>query len=107
MEAEDDEGAIPLHDACAGGSIKSFQKIEHFFFCKICNLILLLMTISGFTEIVQLLLNRAIDAEHLKRMLDSVDSEGDTVSIYLSSKNCFPTQDAKATYFEFMIMQGA
>lgn len=42
-----------------------------------------LMVLSGFTEIVQLLLNRANDAEHIKRMLESVDSEGDTVSIYL------------------------
>ncbi|KAG4976997.1 hypothetical protein JHK86_036471 [Glycine max] len=50
IEAKDEEGAIPLHDACAG----------------------------GFTEIVQLLLNRANDAEHIKRMLESVDSEGDT-----------------------------
>lgn len=34
-------------------------------------------------EIVQLLLNRANGTEHIKRMLDAVDSEGDTVSIYL------------------------
>ncbi|BAT95803.1 hypothetical protein VIGAN_08261000 [Vigna angularis var. angularis] len=50
IEAKDEDGAIPLHDACAG----------------------------GFTEIVQLLLNRANNAEHIKRMLESVDSEGDT-----------------------------
>ncbi|XP_050899245.1 uncharacterized protein LOC127106013 [Lathyrus oleraceus] len=49
LEAKDEDGAIPLHDACAG----------------------------GFLEIVQLLLNRANDAEHIKRMLESVDSEGD------------------------------
>jgi hypothetical protein len=41
------------------------------------------MAISGFLEIVQLLFNRASDAEHIKRMLESVDSEGDTVSINL------------------------
>lgn len=41
------------------------------------------MGISGFINIVQLLLNRANNAEHIKRMLESVDSEGDTVSIYL------------------------
>ncbi|WVY96718.1 hypothetical protein V8G54_028869 [Vigna mungo] len=51
IEAKDEDGAIPLHDACAGGR---------------------------FTEIVQLLLNRANSAEHIKRMLESVDSEGDT-----------------------------
>jgi hypothetical protein len=50
---------------------------------KICNVILHLMAISGFLEIVQLLFNRASDAEHIKRMLESVDSEGDTVSINL------------------------
>ncbi|KAK7277443.1 hypothetical protein RJT34_22456 [Clitoria ternatea] len=49
IEAKDEEGAIPLHDACAG----------------------------GFTEIVQLLLSSANDTQHMKRMLESVDSEGD------------------------------
>ena len=38
------------------------------------------MMLSGFTEIVQLLLDRATNSGCLKRMLDSVDAEGDTVS---------------------------
>ncbi|KAG6769751.1 hypothetical protein POTOM_025412 [Populus tomentosa] len=52
LEAKDEDGAIPLHDACAG----------------------------GFTEIAQLLLNTASSAERVKRMLEAVDDEGDTVS---------------------------
>lgn len=48
--------------------------------CCFMTLFLLLTTISGFAEIVQLLFNRASDAEHIRRMLESVDSEGDTVS---------------------------
>ena len=39
-------------------------------------------TIAGFVEIAQLLLNTANDPECIKRMLESVDAEGDTVSIY-------------------------
>jgi len=50
---------------------------------KICDVTFIWMGISGFINIVQLLLNRANNAEHIKRMLESVDSEGDTVSIYL------------------------
>ncbi|MFZ8474662.1 ankyrin repeat domain-containing protein, partial [Staphylococcus aureus] len=50
MEAKDEDGAIPLHDACAG----------------------------GFTEIAQLVINRANNPECVKRMLESVDVEGDT-----------------------------
>ncbi|GMY14838.1 poly [ADP-ribose] polymerase tankyrase [Fagus crenata] len=50
LEAKDEDGAIPLHDASAG----------------------------GFIEIAQLLLNSAIDSECVKRMLESVDVEGDT-----------------------------
>lgn len=38
------------------------------------------MTFSGFIEIVQLLLGTATNAGCLKRMLDTVDAEGDTVS---------------------------
>lgn len=48
----DEDGAIPLHDACAG----------------------------GFTEIVELLINSANNTDCVKRMLESVDVEGDTVS---------------------------
>lgn len=50
LEAKDEEGAIPLHDACAG----------------------------GFTEIVQLLVSAADGPACVKRMLDAVDAEGDT-----------------------------
>ncbi|KAL6133462.1 hypothetical protein ACLB2K_065697 [Fragaria x ananassa] len=50
LEAKDEDGAIPLHDACAG----------------------------GYTEIVQLLMNSANDTECVKRMLEAVDAEGDT-----------------------------
>lgn len=39
-----------------------------------------MITDAGFTEIVQLLINSANDTERLKRMLESVDAEGDTVS---------------------------
>jgi hypothetical protein len=35
---------------------------------------------AGFTEIVQLLVNSANNAERVKRMLEIVDDEGDTVS---------------------------
>nr|DAD28599.1 TPA_asm: hypothetical protein HUJ06_030067 [Nelumbo nucifera] len=52
MEAKDEDGAIPLHDACAG----------------------------GFIEIVQLLISSANNPDSVKRMLDTVDVEGDTVS---------------------------
>lgn len=49
LEAKDEDGAIPLHDACAG----------------------------GYTEIVRLIISYA--NEHgVKRMLETVDTEGDT-----------------------------
>ncbi|KAM1037488.1 hypothetical protein EV1_032028 [Malus domestica] len=50
LEAKDEDGAIPLHDACAG----------------------------GYTEVVQLLINSANDAERVKKMLETVDAEGNT-----------------------------
>lgn len=50
LEAKDEDGALPLHDACAG----------------------------GYTEIAQLLINSAPDPDCVKRMLVSVDVEGDT-----------------------------
>ncbi|KAF0913732.1 hypothetical protein E2562_024611 [Oryza meyeriana var. granulata] len=51
MECKDEEGAIPLHDACAG----------------------------GFTEIVRHILNFALNSDGcVTRMLNTVDSEGDT-----------------------------
>ena len=42
------------------------------------------MIFAGFVEIVQLLINSANDTECVKRMLESVDAEGDTVSSWLS-----------------------
>ncbi|GJY11899.1 ankyrin repeat-containing protein [Tanacetum coccineum] len=53
VEAKDEDGGVPLHDACAG---------------------------AGFMEIVQLLVGKADSPECLKRMLESIDVEGDTVS---------------------------
>ncbi|CAN6580963.1 unnamed protein product [Malus baccata var. baccata] len=50
LEAKDEDGAIPLHDACAG----------------------------GYTKVVQLLINSANDAERVKKMLETVDAEGNT-----------------------------
>ncbi|PUZ42865.1 hypothetical protein GQ55_9G616100 [Panicum hallii var. hallii] len=51
LECKDEEGAIPLHDACAG----------------------------GFTEMVQYMLNFAANRDDcIVRMLNTVDSEGDT-----------------------------
>ncbi|XP_060201429.1 uncharacterized protein LOC132629978 [Lycium barbarum] len=49
VEAKDEDGAIPLHDACAG----------------------------GYTEIARLLINNAPDSECVKRMMDTFDEEGD------------------------------
>uniref|UniRef100_A0A7N0SVD1 Uncharacterized protein n=1 Tax=Kalanchoe fedtschenkoi TaxID=63787 RepID=A0A7N0SVD1_KALFE len=50
LEAKDEDGAIPLHDACTG----------------------------GFMEIVQLLIYEAPDSDSVRRMLDAVDADGDT-----------------------------
>ncbi|KAG8374202.1 hypothetical protein BUALT_Bualt11G0106500 [Buddleja alternifolia] len=50
LEAKDEDGGIPLHDASAG----------------------------GYTEIVQLIINHANDPQLVKRMLETVDLEGDT-----------------------------
>lgn len=47
------------------------------------------MTIAGYTEIVQLLINGANDAARVKRMLEAVDAEGDTVSINQITSFCF------------------
>ncbi|ONK58714.1 uncharacterized protein A4U43_C09F15910 [Asparagus officinalis] len=49
LEPKDEEGAIPLHDACAG----------------------------GFIEIVQYIINSAGNADFVKRMLETTDAEGD------------------------------
>lgn len=81
LESKDEDGAIPLHDACAGGTLSYLQSIScHFItrlliFCELRN--------AGYTDIVQLLLNNANDADIVKRMLESVDVEGDTVSNFL------------------------
>ncbi|GFY93301.1 ankyrin repeat family protein [Actinidia rufa] len=50
LEATDEDGALPLHDACAG----------------------------GFAAIVEFLINSANNPESVKRMLEAVDVEGDT-----------------------------
>ncbi|KAI4371321.1 hypothetical protein MLD38_019569 [Melastoma candidum] len=50
LEIKDEDGAIPLHDACAG----------------------------GYKEIVQHLLSTARSPYLIKRMLETVESEGDT-----------------------------
>nr|CAD1836032.1 unnamed protein product [Ananas comosus var. bracteatus] len=50
LESKDEEGAIPLHDACAG----------------------------GFSEIVQRILDFAGNPDCVMRMLNTVDAEGDT-----------------------------
>ena len=91
LEAKDEDGAIPLHDACAGGKNKNLSpstcseffprkiiktSVELFFFAPS----LPLFSAAGFTEIAQLLLNTASSAERVKRMLEAVDDEGDTVS---------------------------
>lgn len=38
------------------------------------------MIFAGFLEIAQLLINSANDTERVKRMIETVDAEGDTVS---------------------------
>ncbi|KAL2493718.1 Ankyrin repeat family protein [Forsythia ovata] len=50
LEAKDEDGASPMHDACTGGYI----------------------------EVFQILLNSANDPNYVKRMLETVDVEGDT-----------------------------
>ncbi|CAH2054291.1 unnamed protein product [Thlaspi arvense] len=50
MEVKDEDEAIPLHDACAG----------------------------GYLEIIGLLFSRASGTESVKRMIETVDIEGDT-----------------------------
>lgn len=37
--------------------------------------------IAGYTEIVQLLISHANEPERVKKMLETVDTEGDTVSL--------------------------
>lgn len=95
LEAKDEDGAILLHDACARGGINlksCFIRWNLFvFLVEICDVVLLWMAISGFLEIVQLLLNRANDAEHIKRMLESVDSEGDTVRLLEAATTAMAT----------------
>lgn len=70
MECKDEDGAIPLHDACAGG--KAVLDLCCFvlfsYFCAF----------AGKVEIVQMLLNAASE-ECVKRMLETTDVDGDTV----------------------------
>ncbi|XP_073156652.1 uncharacterized protein [Henckelia pumila] len=60
LEVKDEDGGIPLHDACAG----------------------------GFSEIVHELINHANDPEHLKRMLETVDGDGDTPLHHAARGEC-------------------
>ncbi|CAN8259895.1 unnamed protein product [Cochlearia groenlandica] len=50
IDVKDEDEAIPLHDACAG----------------------------GYLEIAELLVSRASGPEHVKRMIETIDLEGDT-----------------------------
>lgn len=78
VEAKDEDGGIPLHDACAGGKLrkKSITFDLNRFMPKISPDFFIL----GYLEIVQLLIGKADSPDCLKRMLESVDVEGDTVS---------------------------
>lgn len=53
-----------------------FPNLQAFSGCKFISP----MTVAGYTEIVQLLINSTNNAENIKRMLETVDAEGDTVS---------------------------
>jgi hypothetical protein len=81
LECKDEEGAIPLHDACAGGvyswTYNSFMPLVIILFYFSC----LTFFGTGFTEMVQYILNFAANKDGcVVRMLNTVDSEGDTVS---------------------------
>ncbi|KAG1354857.1 BRCA1-associated RING domain protein 1 [Cocos nucifera] len=54
LESKDEEGAIPLHDACAGGRC------------------------AGFIDIVQYIINFSGSPDCVERMLNTTDAEGDT-----------------------------
>lgn len=80
LECQDEEGAIPLHDACAGGmyfwTYYTFMPLVIFFVFS-PNIFFR----TGFTELVQYILNFAANKDGcVVRMLNTIDSEGDTVS---------------------------
>ena len=84
LECKDEEGAIPLHDACAGGVYFFYFFI--FFaqgalcFYSLFYFVFLTFFCTGFTEMVQYMLNFAASRDDcIVRMLNTVDSEGDTV----------------------------
>lgn len=88
MEVKDEDEAIPLHDACAGGKVGHGP--YHFFCYSISRhgqslwlivLFLVEIELAGYLEIVELLFSRASGPECVKRMIDTIDIEGDTVSI--------------------------
>lgn len=85
MEAKDEDGAIPLHDACAGGE---FIACLLLFILPLCSLGCLFTSaflnhFAGYLEIAQLLLSSANDPARVNRMLETIDMEGDTVSTCL------------------------
>lgn len=84
MEVRDEDGAVPLHDACAGGGLYYLllSSCPNDFYIEFFYIILvyLLNNFAGFIEIVQFLINSANNTELVKRMLETVDAEGDTVS---------------------------
>ncbi|GER54241.1 ankyrin repeat-containing protein [Striga asiatica] len=59
IEAKDEDGGIPLHDACA--AVREVQ-------------------------IAQLLINSANNPERVRRMLETVDMEGDTVPLHHAAR---------------------
>lgn len=81
LEAKDEDGEIPLHGACAAGTIYAHTAISFTRF-HMFNIVCQLQT-AGFANIVQLLLNKGNEMDIMKRMLESVDEEGDTVSLFL------------------------
>lgn len=84
MEVVDEDGAIPLHDACAGGGRLQLLLFScpNDLYSEILYIILtyLLNNFAGFIEIVQFLINSANNTACVKRMLETVDAEGDNVS---------------------------
>lgn len=89
MEVKDLYRATPLHNACDGG------KVVHgplYFFLMVtfyCSLFFFFWTWGriGYLDIVEFLLSRASCPECAKRMIETIDLQGDTVSILPSSND--------------------
>ncbi|KAL6010140.1 hypothetical protein ACLOJK_000571 [Asimina triloba] len=98
LESKDEEGAIPLHDACAG-EVSSIEELMHVSYIDLYmqteesvglhhdSRVTILhfadwkiecAPISGFIEIVRLLIAASDRADCVRRMLTTVDTEGDT-----------------------------